>query len=466
MDAGAIEKHALHKIFFILFLFFFTIIIAESLESTFPHYNGKYTGRIEINLDENAADNDPGRTTNTSRGRITSENIGRLTEALGKDTTVAYITGMDSVAQHNDSIYPVKILLSGYNYMDFSGLEMVKGMFFSADSCKYGQNVAVISEKSAQELFSSYDILGGEFDLAGQKYKVMGIYKNRNSIISLLGSDGAERVYIPFESLNQPEGTAIKTVMLNDNVIREHAFRTNEMASILKKSMTIDLTAYKITDYYNAETILSQFKGLLIFIIGLCLLCFLAAWLLRYLGKCYLFLKNKTHEMYFTEVIKAEKWFVVKSILILAIVISGMTLLWSAMKFRLYIPSEFVPQDNIFDIGFYAGRIKDAIELHNASSGYTPSQFEMDFNNVLKSSIILAICLAVEFLLIISGLKLARLTDRPLLTLLKGFVSAFLAALTIALAVASILGLNFIFPIKDIIICTAFMLVFECCADN
>lgn len=462
MDAGAIEKHALYKLFLILFLFFFTIIIAESLESTFLYYNGKYIGRIEINLDENAADNGQGRITteNISQGRITTANIGRLTDALDKDATVAYISGMDSVARYNDSIYSVKMVLSGYNYMDFSGLEIVKGTFFSADSCKYGQSVAVISKKLAQELFSSYDILGEEFDLVGQKFKVIGIYKNKSSIISLLGSDGAERVYIPYESLNQPDGAVIKTVILNDNDIKEHAFKINEMENILKKSMTIDLAAYKISDYYNAETIISQFKGLLIFIIGLCLFCFIGTWLFRYLGKCFLFLRNKTRDMYFIEFLKAEKRFVVKSMLISAIVISCLALLWSAMKFKLYIPSEFVPQDNIFDIGFYAGRIKDVITSHNASLGYLPSQFETDFNNVLGLSVFLVICLAVEFLLIISCLKLVRLTGRPMLTLLKGFFPAFLVALTVASAVVSSLGLKFVFLLKDIILFIAFIFIF------
>lgn len=451
MDTGAIEKHVLYKLFLILFLFFFTIIIVESLESTFLYCSGKYIGRIEINLDENAADN--------GQGRITTANIGGLTDAFGKDATAAYISEMGSVAQHNDSIHPVKMVLSGYNYADFSGLEIVKGTFFSADSCKYGQSVAVISEKLAQELFSSYDILGEEFDLAGQKYKVTGIYKNKSSIISLLGSDGAERVYIPYESLNQPEGAVIKTVMLNDNDIRKHTFRVNEMENILKKSMTVDLAAYKITDYYNAETIVSQFKGLLIFIIGFCLLCYLAAWLFRYFGKVFLFLKNKTCDMYFLEALKAQKWFVLKSILISAFVIGGMTVLWYAMKFRLYIPSEFVPQDNIFDIGFYAGKIKEAITSHNASLGYLPSQYETDFSNVLGLSVFLMVCLAVEFLLIISCLKLAKLTGRPLLTLLKGFAPAFFSGLVIAFAVVSSLGLKFVFPLKDIIILITFIFI-------
>lgn len=389
------------KIIFFICLIFSTIAMSESLVSTFYSSHGKYTGRIEINLDETAAV--------SGAALITTENIDLLTDALGSNANMAYISEMDSIARLNDLASPVSMVLSSPGYVDFTGLEIVRGSFFSAESCKYGQNVAVISEKLAKELFKSYDILGEEFELAGQQYMVTGIYRIKSSIISLLGSDGAQRVYVPYESLNQPVGAVIKTIMIHDDDIASNTFREREVANTIRKNVIGDPDTYRITDFYNSE-ILSQYIRLVIFLTGLSLCCFIAAWLFRHIRKCFVFLRHKTRDMYFSEVLKAEKWFIVKSALTMVAAAGCIALIWSAIKFRLYIPPEFVPQDNIFDIRFYVERIADTIALHNSSFGYIPSQYEIDFTNVLRINVFLALCLTAEVLLAVSSLKAVRFT--------------------------------------------------------
>ena len=391
------------KAFFFIYLILFTIAIFESLVSTFYSSHGKYTGRIEINLDETAAIS--GDTV------ITTENVGALTDALGSDANVAYISEEDSAARLNDLVCPVRMVLTSPGYVDFTGLEIVRGAFFPAESCKYGQNAAVISEKLAKELFKSYDILGEEFELAGQQYMVTGIYSNKSSIISLLGSDGAQRVYVPYESLNQPKGAVIKTIMIHDDDIASNTFREREVADIIRKNVMVNPETYRITDFYNTE-ILSQHKGLVIFLTGLSLCCFIAAWLFRHIRRCVVFLRSKSRDLYFGEVLKAEKLFAVKYVFAAVAAVGCIVLIWSAIKFRLYIPPEFIPQDNVFDIRFYAERITDAIALHNSSYGYIPSQYEIDFNNVMRINAFLALCLTAEVLHVVSSLRLVKHTAK------------------------------------------------------
>jgi len=435
-------------------VFLCTLFLACGIETVYNSYGRNYSERIEINLDER--ENIQGE----SQIYLTTANISSLVGGLSKGAEVAYISETFSFAERNSISCPIREVTSSASYQDFSGLELVKGTFLNKDSCKYGENVAVVSEELAKKLFSSFDIIGEEFNLSGERYKILGIYKNRRSVISLLGSDGGERIYIPYESLNQSAGLKIKTVFIRDKSLENDAFRVDTLRNVLQKSTNVNSDAYVINDYYDIKTMFSQYKGILFFFVGLFIIYCLSVNLLRYMKRYIYRIMGKESDSYFFETVRIEKWLIVKAVSILALSVVAIFVTWWAVKFKINIPPQYVPQNNVFDLGFYAGKIKDTIIAHNASFGNIPSCFEVDFRNIHKLSFLLAICLVIELFLLVSSIKLVKVGDKPQNTCLKGIVVSLPVVAGISFALSMLLGISFTFPVKELIVFVTFIFVY------
>lgn len=80
------------------------------------------------------------------------------------------------------------------DYALMHDVQMMKGRFFSNSEAKAERNVIILDDKLAVELFSRQDALGQRVTINNSQLTVIGITKNKSSILS----GGFSTVYIPF----------------------------------------------------------------------------------------------------------------------------------------------------------------------------------------------------------------------------------------------------------------------------
>ncbi len=452
MNTISIKKHAFLKLTIVLVLFILVLTISSGIEADFNFGPEGFKGRVEIIL------KDPSGAA-AAGNLITLGHIDELKKEYS-DKGVCYSSMMETTARSGNSFRSVKAVLTDYSYTNFMNMSMLKGAFFTRNVCYYGLNAAVISDELAYRLFASYDIIGNDIYLfKDQKFKIIGIYKNKKSIVSLLGYDGIEKVYLPFRSHPMAENLPVQTIAVEDGFLELEIFKAYSVEDYLNAELKVNTWAYKITDYYSAPAQITQFKSTLLFLIGLWAMILLLIKGSKLFIKSFAAIRRRLKDKYLLELLKSDKKAIIKLVLIAAGIFACIIAILMIIKFNPHIPDEYIPQDNIFDMGFYTEKIKSAIAVSNSSHNYIPSEFEIEFKNSLKLSVFLFACSLLLFISTVSRIRLVKLTGAPVLAILKRILISFICALILSLMTALLCGITYIFPARELLLITVFIIL-------
>lgn len=371
--------------------------------------------------------------------------------------TVSFMNEAEGFVEANNWGYAVKTVLSGENLDRFYGIRMYRGTFFSSEQHAYGSKVAIISDTLAQKLFSTYGVLGNRINISGKEYKIVGVYINDTSLHSLFYSDGAERVFIPFESVSGSKNKPISTVFIQDGKLQEKSFRTHEVENILRKQK-IDVDNYKINDFYDSRLFMAQPLKSFIFIIGIAVIFLLLKYLWRFIKFSFNRFRIKLEEGYFFETISRSKLKILLDLMVVVLFMGAMYGTFLLISFKCIIPYQYIPKNNIFDIGFYTSIIRNAIYRANGYAGYIPAKLEILYHNSMTVSLFLMVCLIVTFVLILQTVKMYSLVSRTTYQRFILLPVSLLAGTTAALIACAVLGLAFALPVKGILILSVFFI--------
>lgn len=390
---------------------------------------------------------------------VSIEDVSKLKKESFWDE-ISYFSETDTMAISGNRYCPVKLVYSNDSLIDFLNIRLINGTFFSKDACDNARNVAVISDKLAEKLFSNFDVLGNELDMFAQKYRVVGVYQSNGSVISLIGSDGADRIFVPSGSSNNQESLRVNTILAKDDDFPSEKFRIRLIEDMVSKILDIDRPLFRILDFYPSYLIITQFGSAFVFLIGLCsiwLICILFVTFTKRRIKLFISLQK---DMYFFETLKNNKLKLVSLLGILLAFLGSIAGLFLIIRFHLYIPSEYIPSDNIFDLGFYWNRIKESIYASNSLSAFVPTEFSIYYKNVLMLEIVLLIFAFVTFISTISYVKILKLMEYSFISFLKPVIFALALAGIASLACALILGMKFIFPWKEVSVAILYILLY------
>lgn len=430
-------------------LFFLVISInSVSLEIDSTYKNG-YASRMEINLQSNYVD---------QKNLINASDIKDLAMSF-PNGSISYMTQSDSIIEANHAIFPIKAVLSAENVEKFLGLYMLRGCFINSEQYQYGNKVAVISDTLAYKLFTSHNVIGNEIYITGVKYKIIGLYKSERSILSVLASDGIERVYIPFNSISNNASKLLDTIFVKDDSLREKPFRIHTMEGTLKERLRVEPNLYRINDFYDSSIYTSQPLLLFIFLVGVLLVCQIIKYFIKYLKFGFLHLKGGLRSNYLVGIL--IKWklriplYIIGVILILLLVGA---ICWN-ITFKGAIPAEYIPVDNIFDFKFYANRIREAINSSNSNFGYIPTQLELILRYNLMVVYISMLFLLINFVAVLSAIKLDRLVSGTIIKQIAVLTISVAIGLAISFIICLLFRINFIIPVKEMIILIMFLVV-------
>jgi putative ABC transport system permease protein len=336
---------------------------------------------LDLNLNKNVSNvleyKKINTSSNTSNNGITFEDLNKLK----KQYTKLIFTGYKEVISNIQNKYgnspskaiKTKIVLIDENYLNLYPYKILAGGKFNSLSIKNGEKVAVISDVMAADLFKSIKVIGDTITLNNEKYRIVGVYKENQSLTYEESEDGYERVYIPYSSYTIVDKT--------QNLFLD-VFTTKETTQMSYKNINNDLTktlgqnfsSYKMVNYTILKNMVFQYMKILCFLIGICVIIFIIKIILQYLKNIVVFFREKFQTNYFKDILINYKKELIISFSKVVLLLISIIMIFNLIKFNVVIEDKYLPTDNIFDVPYYTKTILDDIKLSNAG--------EQGFNNV------------------------------------------------------------------------------------
>lgn len=435
--------------------FFFVsclISVLSSLTATFDkRIVGEADQRVEaIYIGENG---EPG---------ISFKDYEKVKDGYGEgETSAAIELQLRAVTELNQRSLDAKVVMTDENYINFFPyMTMRKGTFLDADMLRDRVKAAVVSSELAQKLYMTDNIIGNTLILGDGKYKIIGVYEADIGILSDLTDDGYEKIYIPYTSFETDK--SIDHMMANGLKYKYGAvFSFEELINrALKRNATYN---YAMRDYKKYGVVIAQIEGVLILLFGLVCIYLLIRNIAVFLGQRAAFYRLKLRDSYMKEMIRRNILSIVSDLAIIFAFAGILFAILSIVRFEFYVPSEYLPGDNIFDIGFYVERIKTVIRESNSLIKVNYAPFDALLQSTLKVALILATFIVVGFVDLILSLGIAKSVQMPKVKLAICSTASMVLGLVAGYLAVLFMGLSYSLPAEFIvlILCFYFSLILQ-----
>lgn len=206
-------------------------------------------------------------------------------------------------------------------------------------------NVAVIGSELALELFLNTNAVGKMIKINGKEYIVCGVFDDSDSFVNRISTDGKKRVYIPCTCYDGYKNCGIDTITYDNSAIS---------APLIEQ---MNLSQYYSVDFSEKNKVIENFRHIV------CLLLFAAVSFIAM--KIWFILckwaingiKCSLKEQYFFKSLTS----IPKKYIVLIVVGAGIPALLLTVfflsDFSIFIPSKYIPYNNIFDFSYYMEQI-------------------------------------------------------------------------------------------------------------
>ncbi len=285
--------------------------------------------------------------------------------------SISFCSELDEVNINEQTVTPV---LTNNNFFEVTKYT-IYGEDITDQNLKNRDKVAIISSTLALKLFFNIDAVGKIININDENYTIVAVYEEFDDIISNLSSDGKERIYIPYTCYKDFKQAAINTII--------YANSAPSASKIEQKT----LEQYYSINFSEKLKVISTFEHIIFLIIYIyvCVLALKIWW--KFCKDKAEKIKNSLGNYYFLKSIKNDftdyLLFVLVGIGIPLIIIFAFTV----FDFSIFIPSKYIPYDNIFEISYYAKVIiQNSNELNSLSASgntYYLSFYSNIFNAML-----------------------------------------------------------------------------------
>ena len=232
----------------------------------------------------------------------------------------------------------------------------INGKNISAQNIKNKDKVAVIGSQFALKLYFTTDAVGKKININGSQYTICGVICENEGFINKLSSDSKQRVYIPYT-------TAEKYVVRTADTI---AYDNSAYTAAIVEQM--DLPQYYSVNLNDKNQTLSSFEHILYLaiFIGFSIIA-LKLWY-RFSRKFLEEIKENLKLNYFLKSLKNIPLKYVALVLIFAGIPAVLLIVFNICDFSIFIPSKYIPNDNIFDLSNYLNVLVDNAQTLNSQS--------------------------------------------------------------------------------------------------
>lgn len=430
------------------------VVLGKALVSECSRLNGSYSMQKVLVSVKNQIDRQ-------DKNSFSIEDIKRLKKELGtKDMSYTAQSGMVGTSASNGST-ALAVRLTGIDYMYpmFNSLILEEGSFITQKQEEEGMMAAVIDDELAWELFKTVNAAGRTLNICGGVFRIAGVVKKEDNLIGKLTDDGLPDVYIPAALMLELDTTA-RITALQIKIADAGTLYTNEKTvSTALQQMGKNASNYEVSDFNLRNALIRQVPLLFAFILGTASILMLLVHIINLFKKLVALIRDGCRQDYFSNVIKLNLAEVGAGLFETALAFAGIVLIWLGIRFRLYIPSKYIP-DELINISYYSDLIKSAIQGEMKNMGYVTPHPELIVNTI-QGLLNLLFCISAVLggLLLYMCFRELRTLDLDSNILMINFGSFFILTLVILAAIAFTAGLPFMPDIKSILVVWAFIYI-------
>lgn len=252
------------------------------------------------------------------------------------------------------SAEPVELMLTTASYGNIVPINLIRGNYFRVSLVPEENRFAVISDKLAVRLFLTENAVGQTLMLSGTRFTVCGVYRTMPHLMERLSSDGGDIVYIPYASLPQNEKAKPTSLLISGAGTLSMEAAEWQIANAFGESAG----SSNYTSYADTLALLREGLKARLFLLGIPVIALLAVLFTRRCKKIA------------TDLGRDDARMARRSAFSAAVCGAAILLLFLFIRFQPYLPGKFLPDDNIFDFGFYSNAVVSSIQAKNAYEGY------------------------------------------------------------------------------------------------
>lgn len=392
---------------------------------------------------------------------FTMDEVTRLEKELSnKDISAAARSGLiNNSVSFNSIAYPASINGVDSRYPKFTDVSLEKGSFITSRQEEEGAMVAVIDYDLALDIFKTSNVTGQKLEIFGAVFIITGVVKKDDSLMGKLTDSGIPQVYIPVGVMLELDRTAgIETLQIRTGDASTLDQNRNSISSALRQ-IGKNPSNYSLSDYNIKLALMKQLPKLYPFVLGAVSIIALMLYLKKTLSRLYSHIRAGCRTDYILNVVKSSLAYIGACLLEMLLSAAGIVLLWLGIRFELYIPPNYIP-DELINISYYQDLLKAAIQGSVQNMGYIASRPELLVNT---SNILL------DFIVVISAvlgavLLYAGFRESGYLSIdIKGMTAVFAVLMAASLAIlamsAFFADLPFMPDIKSILVVWAFIYI-------
>lgn len=333
------------------------------------------------------------------------------------------------------------VVLIGTNsqYPDFENITLENGCFFNETALFGADQVVVVDEKLAWDIFKRLDVTGDTLELFAKKFKIVGVVSRDTSLSGLLSDSGTPHAYIPASTLCYLDKSArITTLQIENQGTSLSGENRMKAVNVLRKLGKTQEDDYYITDLNLENVLIAQKPRIIIFLAGIAIIVALLKESIRRAKAVWVFIRNRCESDYWQDVLKNNGRMLLQKLAILLLLLLSIVLFWETVGFDIYIPPEYLPKQ-LIDFAFYFDLFKKEIGEGILHRGYLAPLLEVRLNSVIMlSNCLFYVGLLLGLPMVLISLHLTKLNGsipKMLITLCLTFIAAMaLATITILLS--------------------------------
>ena len=278
---------------------------------------------------------------------------------------VSFCSELDETDVKDNAVTPV---VTNENYFSVMNIPITGGL-------KENTKAAAISSDLALKLFFNTDVIGKKLVINNSEYIISGVYEKPKGIVNELSADDKERVYLYYSDCSAYKSQEIQSI----------CYRNDAPSEPLIEQM--NLSQYYVESIGEKAKIINNFKSLFFLIIFISLSVIALRIWYKLCGRFFSEIKENLSENYLFISIRS----IPLKYLLFAVTAAGIPLLiimvFQLINFSLFIPSKYIPYDNIFDIPYYFSKIIEQTNtIHSLSLAGNTYCFDLYHNsfNVLS----------------------------------------------------------------------------------
>jgi len=243
----------------------------------------------------------------------------------------------------------VNVVYTDNDYSKVYPLQMITGSFHLII-----EPTVVIGGNLAAKLFIGSNIIGDSLNIGGTTYTVGGVYQDNNSFLSEI-SKGSDQIFV----LNQDRQAQLTLISF------AQGGSPYRCLSPLNKLAKTSLSSYYGVSLKEESNLAGLPRTVFWMILELAVFLLICAFSIRHFWNTSIRLRESFQKDYSLEVItKNWRYFTCQLILGLLSILLLITIISHLQLPQL--PSEFIPNDNIFNISFYCEAIITKMQSQNS----------------------------------------------------------------------------------------------------